>query len=524
MKKFLSLLLVVGLVLMTTNFVQAQQRTCGTVEKTQESLQAHPELLQVRAAVEEHTQNYLAHPTAENERVVYTIPVVVHVVYNTTAQNISDAQVQSQITALNADYRKLNSDASSVPSAFASLATDVEFEFCLAQRDPSGNATNGITRTYTTVTSFSGDAVKGSSQGHVAWDRSKYLNIWVCRLSGGTLGYAYLPGTASASIDGVVIDYRYFGTTGTAISPFDKGRTATHEIGHWFNLEHIWGDSNCGNDQVSDTPIHNTANYGCPSQPHYSTCSGQPREMTMNYMDYTDDACMYMFTTGQKDRMRAVVATGGFRNSLLTSNGCVPPTSSNCGTPTNLSTTQITQNSALLSWTAVSGATSYNIQGRKVGAANWTTLTSTTNNKQLGAVLQLCKQYEWKVQAVCSTGTSAYSSTATFTTLCNTTTENAPASNNIATSNREGFADVDLLVMPNPANNMVELQFESPLSRAAVIRIYDTSGKVVMNLPAYCDLGANQQRLDISELTIGYYFIEIDNGTQQWREKLAVVR
>ncbi|HNL08118.1 MAG TPA: hypothetical protein PKH93_11135, partial [Chitinophagales bacterium] len=123
MKKFLSLLLV-GLVLMTTNFVQAQQRTCGTVEKTQESLQAHPELLQVRAAVEEHTQNYLAHPTAKNERVVYTIPVVVHVVYNTTAQNISDAQVQSQITALNADYRKLNSDASSVPSAFASLATD----------------------------------------------------------------------------------------------------------------------------------------------------------------------------------------------------------------------------------------------------------------------------------------------------------------------------------------------------------------------------------------------------------------
>ena len=146
---------------------------------------------------------------------------------------------------MNADFRKLNSDASLVPSAFAGLAADAELEFCLAQRDPNGNATNGITRTYTTTTSFSGDAVKGSAQGHTPWDRNKYLNIWVCKLSGGTLGYTYLPG-GSAALDGVVIGYQYFGTMGTAVSPFNKGRTVTHEVGHWFNLEHIWGDDGTG--------------------------------------------------------------------------------------------------------------------------------------------------------------------------------------------------------------------------------------------------------------------------------------
>ncbi|WP_246186411.1 M43 family zinc metalloprotease [Phnomibacter ginsenosidimutans] len=104
-----------------------------------------------------------------------------------------------------------------------------------------------------------------------------------------------------------------FGTTGTAAAPFNLGRTATHEVGHWANLRHIWGDATCGNDQVGDTPPHNTANYGCPAQGHKSTCTGTPNELWMNYMDYTDDRCMYMFSTGQKDRMLAVFAAGGPR-------------------------------------------------------------------------------------------------------------------------------------------------------------------------------------------------------------------
>jgi hypothetical protein len=141
------------------------------------------------------------------------------------------------------------------------------------------------------------------------------LNIWVCTIGGGILGYAQFPGGSSAT-DGVVVDSRYFGTTGTATAPFHKGRTATHEVGHWMNLRHIWGDTTCGTDYVNDTPTHNTANYGIPSFPHYSTCSGNPIEMTMNYMDYTDDAGMYMFSNDQKSRMLAVFSVGGPRNSF----------------------------------------------------------------------------------------------------------------------------------------------------------------------------------------------------------------
>jgi hypothetical protein len=129
------------------------------------------------------------------------------------------------------------------------------------------------------------------------------------------LGYAQFPGGSSAT-DGIVLDDNATGNTGTAAAPFNKGRTATHEVGHWLNLRHIWGDATCGNDQVGDTPTHNTANYGCPAAGHKSTCSGTPIEMTMNYMDYTDDACMYMFSAGQASRMLAVFAAGGPRASF----------------------------------------------------------------------------------------------------------------------------------------------------------------------------------------------------------------
>jgi hypothetical protein len=141
------------------------------------------------------------------------------------------------------------------------------------------------------------------------------LNIWACTMGGGILGYAQFPGGATAT-DGVVILNTAFGRTGTATAPFNKGRTGTHEVGHWLDLRHIWGDATCGNDQVGDTPLHNTANYGCPALGHKSTCTEAPIEMTMNYMDYTDDACMYMFSAGQKTRMLALFAPGGARNTF----------------------------------------------------------------------------------------------------------------------------------------------------------------------------------------------------------------
>ncbi|MEZ5173179.1 MAG: GEVED domain-containing protein [Bacteroidia bacterium] len=299
------------------------QRVCGTMEHLQEMGIQNPEILQRQQMIEQHTEQAIANETYN--RSVVTIPVVVHVVYRNTTQNVSDAQVQSQIDVLNADFRRLNSDAGQVPSAFSGVAADAEINFCLASQTPAGAAFNGINRVSTTRTTSFGtnDAVKSASTGGVAgWDPNKYLNIWVCDIGGGILGYATFPGTASSTTDGVVIDYRYFGTVGTATAPFDKGRTATHEVGHWLNLRHIWGDATCGSDLVNDTPTHNTSNFGCPTYPHYSTCSGTPVEMTMNYMDYTDDACMYMFSEGQKTRMQALFGSGGARVALLTSPAC----------------------------------------------------------------------------------------------------------------------------------------------------------------------------------------------------------
>ena len=306
------------------NYSVPQHRTCGTMENLQMEIAADParglRLKQIDRDMDKWIQTHQDY--LNNSKTIITIPVVVHILYNTTAQNLSDTQINSQIDVLNQDYRNTNADGSSTPSIFQSLRADCEVEFCLASVDPNGDPTTGITRTQTSNTSFSNTAndAKFTSQGGIdAWDRNKYLNLWVCPLGGGLLGYAQFPG-GTANTDGVVILSTAFGNIGTAASPYNKGRTATHEIGHWLNLYHIWGDDAgacTGDDQVADTPNSADCYYGCPSFPQTS-CSTS--NMFMNYMDYVDDACMYLFTLGQKARV--VAALNGPRASILTSNGC----------------------------------------------------------------------------------------------------------------------------------------------------------------------------------------------------------
>lgn len=395
------------------------QRVCAAHDVLEQQLLENPLLQEMMEEIERHTEGFINTPEGVHERVQVTIPVVVNVIWNTTAENISDAQIQSQIDVLNADFRALNADRLNTPSIFSNLIADFEINFCLATQDPSGNATTGIRRQNTTRTSFSSnDAMKYTAQGGLdAWDRNKYLNLWVCDLSSTLLGYAQFPGGAAAT-DGVVCDYLYFGTVGVATAPFNKGRTATHEVGHWLNLRHIWGDATCGSDLVSDTPTHNTSNGGCPSIPHYSTCSGAPQEMTMNYMDYTDDACMYMFTTGQKARAQALFATGGSRVSLLTSPGCQPPSGGGgCAVASGLNATSIAQTTATLNWGAVSGATSYNLQVKLSSSSTWTTFTGLTGTSSNITGLTANSTYNYQVQTVCGGTSAAYSSAASFTTL-----------------------------------------------------------------------------------------------------------
>jgi hypothetical protein len=315
-------------------------RQCATMEVLAAQLAADPNYAARLQAIDQQATVYAAKKAANpaqrtSSGIILTIPVVVHVLYNTAAQNITDAQVQSQIDVLNADFHRLNKDLINVPDAFTSLIGDAGVQFVLAKRDPNGNATTGVVHKNTTATSFdSSDKMKySSSGGDDAWPAASYLNLWSCNLGGGLLGYAQFPGGAAAT-DGVAILYSAFGSGGSAVAPYNLGRTATHEIGHWLNLRHIWGDARCGNDQVTDTPTQQTSNYGCPTFPHVTCSNGASGDMFMNYMDYTDDGCMQMFSSGQGDRMDALFAAGGSRTSLLTSQGGAAPGTSPTPTPT----------------------------------------------------------------------------------------------------------------------------------------------------------------------------------------------
>ncbi|WP_264564532.1 zinc metalloprotease [Flavobacterium sp. N3904] len=288
-----------------TNANAVTQRKCATQDVLEAQLKADPTLAIRMNEIEAFTQKAILTKRLVNGKI--EIPVVVNVLYRTTAENISAAQIQSQIDVLNKDFNALNSDFNSVPALFAGVKANVGITFVLDQ----------VIRKSTTKTSWgTTDAMKKTSKGGLApTSPTTKLNLWVCTIGGGILGYAQFPGGSSAT-DGVAIDSKYFGLSGSANAPYNLGRTATHEVGHWMNLRHIWGDANCGSDLVSDTPTHNDANYGVPVYPHYSTCTGTPVEMTMNYMDYTDDNAMYMFSTGQKSRISAIFLSGGSRASF----------------------------------------------------------------------------------------------------------------------------------------------------------------------------------------------------------------
>jgi len=289
-----------------------RRRNCAHMVVHELLVETKPEYRERRLAAEEQTVSSIQ--SGEAMRIVakqITIPVVVHVVYQTKEQNISTAQVKSQIASLNRDFRAKNPDKSKVPAVWKGLLTDSKIDFVLASKDPAGNATPGITRTATTAASFGPDnAVKSTKTAGVdPWPTDRYLNMWVCNLSDGLLGYAQFPGGPAAT-DGVVILCTAFGSRGITQAPFNLGRTATHEVGHFLGLRHIWGDRNdcSGNDFVPDTPAAKQANQGKPTFPH-TTCNNGPNgDMFMNYMDYVDDDSMYMFTSAQVARMNATLA------------------------------------------------------------------------------------------------------------------------------------------------------------------------------------------------------------------------
>lgn len=290
--------------------VSVDKRLCPSEEIRNEMLASDPSARARVADIEDKTARFiqdralgrvLADGTVE-------IPVVVNVLYRTTAENITDAQIQSQIDVLNADYSGTNADASKIPAEFKTIAagnTGIKFRLVKTVRKSTK------TRSWRT-----NDAMKTASKGGIdATDPTQYLNMWVVGDMGSILGYATFPESAGLWNDGVVMAKNYFGKTSAA--PYNLGRTTTHEVGHYLNLRHIWGDGTCATDYVDDTPTQQDKNFGVPSYPQYDVCGGVSRSiMFMNYMDYVDDAAMYMFSAGQKSRMQAIVASNGVRAGL----------------------------------------------------------------------------------------------------------------------------------------------------------------------------------------------------------------
>jgi hypothetical protein len=287
------------------------RRQCGAAAAYYLSVEAHPGFRDRQRELEAASAQRMSLGIAAlAPDAPITIPIVVHVVYNENSENISDEQIESQITVLNQDFGADNADTANVPAVWQGLVTDTNIRFALASEDPAGGTTTGITRTSTNRATFGvDDSVKSADTGGVdPWPTDRYLNMWVCTLSGGLLGYAQFPG-GPPETDGVVILNTGFGTTGTAAPPFNGGQTTTHEVGHWLNCRHIWADdSDCGiDDKCTDTPVQATPNFGCPTFPHVSCNNGPNGDMFMNFMDYVDDSCMSMFTPQQVARMLATL-------------------------------------------------------------------------------------------------------------------------------------------------------------------------------------------------------------------------
>lgn len=301
------------------------QKNCNSHTYRQQRLKENQSLASELGRIDQFVQQYISDAGASRvEETTIRIPVVVHNLYHFPNEKVTDADVQSQITALNACFRRRNADSIKTPAFFRPLAADCNIEFYLAISDSRSRSTTGIIRKYTPVKSWEADdKMKFSAEmGDDAWDPRSYLNIWVCNLN-RVAGYASVPGDAPAK-DGVVIGLGAFGTI-NVFAGYEMGKTAVHEVAHWLGLKHLWGDQYCGDDGIADTPRQAGFNIECPNVINVTCGNGPYGDMYMNYMDLTSDACMNLFTQGQKSAMRALFAPGGARHTLLTSKGLNPP-------------------------------------------------------------------------------------------------------------------------------------------------------------------------------------------------------
>jgi hypothetical protein len=447
------------------------------------------------------------------------IPCIVHVVYNTSQQNISDAQIASQIARLNADYAGTNSDVNNTPAEFSRAGdTNIRFELMEVKRYQNSRTSWGTN-----------DAVK---QSYPPIEPDRILNMWVCEIGGGILGYAQFPG-GSLSTDGVVMSPQYFGdrtyTGGSNFflsAPFDRGRTATHEVGHWLNLRHIWGDGNCNADDfVTDTPKAGAANYGCPSYPSKScsTNGGFTSDMFMNYMDYTDDACMFMFSAGQKARMLAAIDASrpGLKlNPTYTPGGSTgggggttdPGTGvETCGSASNISVSR--RKWVYYSVTIPAGATKWVVSTSggsgdadlyvRFGTSNPT--TSTNNGSSAGSTNNESITINNPTAGTWRIGIYGYSASSGITLRSCVTAPSARTASgnaNIDLNFESEGEDQGVSLFPNPASSVLNVALTEG---AQQLEIYSMTGQVVFRK----EVAGKMESIDVSALENGIYVVKV---------------
>ncbi|RTL55486.1 MAG: T9SS type A sorting domain-containing protein [Hydrotalea sp. AMD] len=581
------------------------QTTCASEINLPLIQQNNPARYQRIMALEQHTQNYInsVNNGTNNARLIQPnstiiIPVVVHILHRGeqvgTGRNISDAQILSQIDVLNEDFRRLNADRINTPSAFQPVAGDPNFEFRLACIDPNGNPTNGITRTFAGVNQFQplsslntddgsinelAARIKFTAQGgRDAWPTDRYLNIWVCDMGGGLIGYGQFPFDYSVkpNTDGVVMLFNAFGRVGTLQAGLNQGRVCVHEIGHWLNLRHIWGDAYCGNDFVDDTPPQAAPNRGCPGFPNVTCNNGPNGDMFMNYMDYTNNGCQNIYTRGQSLRARAVFAQGGPRAAFINNYFRINENSANVACVNNTITIAAINPLCLpITW-SISGAAiiisgqgtnMVTLQGQYAGTAIVTataggytdskTITVGAPNVNFNVVPYYSGQtycarsdgnlfridpvnipdvpfYQWGY----ITNPNGSANTIVVNEFGSeqqdfTFTETGDIEIFARPGNACGLGGIQILpiriticggfenfasLSPNPTNGDINISTKNKANSIKAIRIIDKSGnlkRVFRNT-----VNGHSQKINISDLRADIYFIQVFDGIKWWSKKI----